>query len=1125
LKDPVPTEAPSRAFLPSITRDFHPGMGQAVAERTILRPGEKWADVADRVALGNTSLCKAEADYAGLKAHLRAATILMSGRHLQHGDETQSGKNLELFSNCSTAPTSFLLFYLLLNGAGVGRCYDDDMMMVNWDNAPSVRCVLSDSHADFDFSAHENARDARHKYGNGESVHWFEVPDSREGWGQAIEMLETMSFQKAYRDDLLVLDFSKVRPKGAAIGGMQNRPSSGPVPMMNALHKMGTLKGAGMAKWLQALYVDHYAAEPVLVGGARRAARMSVKIWTDKTVLDFIRVKRPIEFSGLTRQQVQKLRAKGATPFPFLWSSNNSVGVDADFWRRVNLTPDQEGYNFEMTRHAREVHRVATECAYGDGTGEPGFLNLDMLVQKSEGQENLLDGAYVGSKRYKISDQSKIYLAGLAKRAASKKYWTIVNPCVSGDTPILTDQGHVPIQDVIGKPTTIWNGKEWSLVTPFSTGFNPTVRVLLSDGASLRCTPKHDFVIQEGWSGRGNVAKKQAGDLKVGDKLAKFDMPFVSEGVDYGTEREAYSQGFYSGDGNTNSQKSWLYAPKYAVADFLVGSVGDVETFGRKTWKHGPMRAKNWVPTNASSAYALSWLAGLFDADASVSRDAKGGTSIQLTAIDSDFLCEVRLMLSRLGVQAKVVKSKEAGMKMMPDGTGGSKAYFCQDVWRLLLSPHDTYDLVQNGLGTHRINSDGHKPQRSAAQFVKVVGMQTEKPCETFCFTDPKNGTGTFNGVVTGQCGEIPLSVWGGYCVIGSGVPYHAETLEQAEDAFKTIARALVRVNTMDNVYAKETKRTNRIGVGQLGVLEFAWKFFKVGFRDLINPNFTEYEHQAQTYTPFVSPWQVINDMSKVEDVGVRAAAFWECQGQFSRSTMREAFAYSETLGLRRPSTVTMIAPNGTISKLFGMGEGWHLPAMAWYLRWVQFRHDDPLVQQYEDAGYQVRRNLKSYEGTSIVGFPTEPTIASMNLGDKLVLAGEASPAEQYQWLRLGEFFWIEGGSASEFSQGSIARPGEDRHGGQISYTLKFKPEETSYEAFVKTITAKQPSVRACCVMPQTNEEDSAYEYLPEEPLSKADYEKTMRAIRSTLQEDIGREHIECEGGACPVTFKTDDQK
>ena len=91
------------------TKQFHNGMGQAVAERTILRKKsdgswETWEDVADRVALGNSLLCatqeEQEREYQILKKHLLKANTLMSGRHLQHGDETQPQRPMEVYINC-----------------------------------------------------------------------------------------------------------------------------------------------------------------------------------------------------------------------------------------------------------------------------------------------------------------------------------------------------------------------------------------------------------------------------------------------------------------------------------------------------------------------------------------------------------------------------------------------------------------------------------------------------------------------------------------------------------------------------------------------------------------------------------------------------------------------------------------------------------------------------------------------------------------------------------------------------------------------------------------------------------------------------------------------------------------
>jgi adenosylcobalamin-dependent ribonucleoside-triphosphate reductase len=800
-------------YMTEVTRELHPGMGQAVAERTVLRyfltadeaekvgsalrlnPRETkenyqrwnvatlnsgipvvidpeapimgrppevffetWGDVAERVAKGNSMLAPADdqkAEFDVLRKAIAKATVLMSGRHLQHGDSTQLQRNMEVFTNCATAAASFLMFYLLLNGSGVGTSYDDAMCLVNLDHAPAMRCVLDENHPDFDYSAHESVRNAKHKYGSGKNVMWFTVPDTREGWAKAIEVYENAAFQRINAHKMLILDFSRVRPKGAPIRGMQNRPSSGPVPLMNALQKVSSLKGAGLPQWLQALYTDHYLAECVLVGGARRAARMATKTWRDKSVLEFIAIKRPIEYEGSSVDEVAEFRARreaaGLPPLTsFLWSANMSILVDEEFWTLNALKRGQPRYDSDLARHARKVYKLATECSYGDGTGEPGFINADKLLRNDTGLEKLRWQDMVGSSRYQLEDDTQVYMSLL--------------------------------------------------------------------------------------------------------------------------------------------------------------------------FKHG------------------------------------------------------------------------------------------------IKSP---------------------------------------------------------NLMITNPCGEIALNMLGGFCVIADVVPFHADTLDEAEEAFRTATRALLRVNMMENIYEAEVRRTNRIGVGITGIHEFAWKFFGFGFRDLID------ERKSQ--------------------------AFWLALSRFSAAVKDEARRYAKHLGVSVPHTALTIKPAGTTSKLFGLTEGWHLASMAWYIRWVQFRNDDPLVDQYRIQGYPVRE-LQTYEGTTIVGFPTQPTLASLGIGDKLVTAAEATPEEQYKWLMLGEKYYIKGIDGDDL-------------GNQISYTLKYDPKRVSFQEFSRFLKQYQPQIRCCSVMPQ--EDSAAFEYQPEEPVTKAQYEATAAAIsRMGLTEDIDRVHVECDAGACPIDFE-----
>lgn len=709
------------------TRRLATGLGKAVAKRTILRGDETWEDVALRVALGNTSLLPKEweehrqQEFELLRKHIANATLLMSGRHLQHGDATQVQRNMEVFTNCSTSSSSYILFYLLLNGSGVGRSYDDDMCVVNWDYMPIVRCVLDETHADFVWGVDESVREAKHKY---DRVHWFEVPDSREGWAKAVEKMEVMAYEKKYGDDVLVLDFSRVRAKGSPIGGMQNRPASGPKPLMQAISKVATVKNAGMHPWKQAMYVDHYLAECVLVGGARRAARIATKTWTDPDIFDFINIK------------------KGG----FLWSANNSVAVDEKFWS-------------QKTKHAQKVLQSVLEASYHHDTGEPGFVNQHRFVQNDEEFDGYFDGKYAQSEKYKPNDNTLAMLAHLAKNASSKVHMQIPNPC-----------------------------------------------------------------------------------------------------------------------------------------------------------------------------------------------------------------------------------------------------------------------------------------------------------------------------------GEITLNMLGGYCVIADVVPYHAPSVEAAEEAFRVATRALLRVNTMDSLYNREVKRTNRIGVSMTGIHEFAWNAYGYGFRDLI-------------------------DEEKSKD-------FWLTLSRFKRAVVDEAERYSEFLGVKQPHTNTTIKPAGTTSKLFGLSEGAHLPAMREYIRWVQFRNDDPLVKRYQKQGYPTRE-LKTYEGTTVIGFPTQPTICKLGMNGELVTAAEATPQEQYRWLMLLEKYWIVGIDET-------GEPLEDT-GNQVSYTLKYKKDRVSFEDFKTMMLKYQSKIKCCSVMPQ--QDVTAYEYQPEQAVTIQEFTRVLQEIDAAkqveeikqLEEDIDMEHLKCESGACPI--------
>jgi len=1117
-----------------MSKNFHPGMGQAVAERTILRKKdngqwETWDDVAHRVALGNSLLCRTEEEqkqeYKTLYKHLSKASILMSGRHLQHGDATQPDRNIEVFTNCSTSSTSFALFYLLMNGSGVGRSYDDDIMLANWDNAPNVRCVIDESHPDYDYMAHESVRDARHKYGSGKDTLWHVVEDTREGWAKALEIWENAAFEKIHKDKLLILDFSKVRAKGLPIKGMQNRPASGPVPLMNAFYKALTLKGAGLPPFMQTMYIDHYFAECVLVGGARRAARMSTKFWKDPTIFDFITIKRPIEYYDKSVEEIIELRNSLANkPNGFLWSSNNSVMVDKEFWSYIEMKRNDPKYHSPLAKHARKVFKLVTSAAYADSTGEPGLINVDKLNENREGLEQLTKGDLIGSKKYQVNEDTNLYLNRLLRKALKKQYYMICNPCVTADTWVQTSIGPRQVADLINKPfSAIVNGKPYRASGFWKTGRKSVYLIKTNRGYSLKATDSHPLLVEKNkrskLHGGYNYEHSwvEVKDLNIGDHLVLANQRNVQWDGN-GTFGEGWLIGEIIGDGGFNPEKYPTYLRFWGEnKDHMIDvTLKYIESLGSKVkanFEGGQLNETNDSRTiscvalnklaepllepltknllksveEMSSNFYCGLLSGVFDADGTVCKNKNKGISVRLSQSNLPRLYTIQRMLARLGIISSVYKDrKEAGYKKMPDGNGGEKLYWCQPTHELHISKDNLLQFsaligFREPDKASALNAAINSIERgiykenfvAKIESIEHIGDEDVYDCgvETVHEFDA-------NGIRAHNCGEITIALYGAYCTIGDLVPFHADSIEEAEEAFRAVVRALIRVNTMDALYKKEVLRTNRIGVGMTGIHEFAWKFFKLGFRDLI-------------------------DEEKSKD-------FWMTLARFKRAVQEEAEAYAKQYGMAVPHTDTTLKPAGTNSKLFGLTEAWHLPSMLWYMRWVQFSSNDPLVQTYKKAGYPIRE-LKKYQNTTIVGFPTTPIICELGMGNKLVTAGEATPEEQYKWIMLGEKYWLYG----------VDENGETLKkdtANQISYTLKYLPEKVSYKDFVKTIQAYQPNVKCCSVMPQ--EEKSSYEYLPEQPVTKAEYEDTLNKIKKVLEEDVDFAHVDCAGGACPVEFR-----
>ena len=412
------------------------------------------------------------------------------------------------------------------------------------------------------------------------------------------------------------------------------------------------------------------------------------------------------------------------------------------------------------------------------------------------------------------------------------------NLCVAPETLIYTKQGLLPIQAIAGRDVELWNGEAWSTSRIVKTGeMQKLIKVTLSNGAVIECTPYHKFITTEYYHDHRTIKtalRIEAKDLKQGMKLHKWENAVV-EGSKEQDFKYAYTHGFFCGDGTYSNGKPTcsLYGEKKELVPYLdIKSMTGIPDASNRlnTTLHADLEKKYKVPINASLECRLRWLEGLMDADGNICRNGTN-ESLQIGSIHMSFLNDIRIMLVGMGVNSKVTKMFEQRKTMMPDGKGGQKLYDCLEMWRLLISSTGLHTLSKLGFSPHRLLIIAQKPQRCAEQYVQVVSVADEgRVDDTYCFNEPRNNAGMFNGVLTGNCCEIveyssPTET--AVCNLASlslpaFVKNSAFDFKELRKVTKTVIKNLNRVIDINYYPIPEAERSNKrhrpIGLGVQGL-------------------------------------------------------------------------------------------------------------------------------------------------------------------------------------------------------------------------------------------------------------------------------------------------------------------
>ena len=327
--------------------------------------------------------------------------------------------------------------------------------------------------------------------------------------------------------------------------------------------------------------------------------------------------------------------------------------------------------------------------------------------------------------------------------------------CVSGNTNILTDKGYFKIIDLLEKEVNVWNGKQFSKTTVKFTGKQDLYKVILSNGMELESTSEHKWFIKKCNRKYPEQCKKEivfTKDLEEDDVIYYYDMPTI-DCKDPEEFKNPYIHGFFCGNGSyyNNSPMINLYGQKKKLLKYF-----DIEKYSENKENdcikfyiiNKINEDKFFVPINYSLDTKLRWLEGLCDSNGCVNMNTtRTKTSIQITSINFEFLKKVQLMLTTIGLITNIRIQQ--------------KLHDCEEIWILYITTDHVRQLINFGFSpkglkllTYTDEYTSNNKLLTISSIEKMEGIH-----DTYCFSEPEEHAGVFNGILTGQSETYSLMI------------------------------------------------------------------------------------------------------------------------------------------------------------------------------------------------------------------------------------------------------------------------------------------------------------------------------------------------------------------------------
>jgi ribonucleotide reductase alpha subunit len=725
------------------------------------------------------------------------------------------------------------------------------------------------------------------------------------------------------------------------------------------------------------------------------------------------------------------------------WNANNSA-----VWPTGGLTQQ------EFIRHFMDM--------VDSGRGEPGIFNRESA--------NTMKPA----------------------RRAEAEWGT--NPCITGDTWILTEQGPRQVTDLVGvKHTTIVDGQRYETTEQgfWETGVKPVLRLRTKEGYTLRLTANHKVLAVPYISRKIEHAEwVEAGSLNVGDRI-KLHKHREFEWQGDGSFEQGWLLGSLVGDGSFGhdyARLSFWGEHRAALAERAF-TLLEASTSGRVKSKPYDQTQYDRIMINSrelcalaadygiyrgvktitpyveqgSSRFYCGFLQGLFDADGTVIGSQHKGVSVRLAQSDLDLLEAAQRMLLRLGIASSIYsKRRPAGPPLLPNGFAGSQEHECRADHELVIAD-DNLQVFADVVNF----SDPDKRERLAR---KLEGYQQVPNRERFAVTVasivPEGeemvydcsvpGINAFdaNGLYVHNCGEIILREWQ-FCNLSAVVARADDTLDSL--------REKVEVATL------------------IGSIQSLATHFP-GLRPMWQQNCEEERLLGVDITGQM-------DSPAAQDPMVKRQ-LKEIAIEVNRQT-------AQALGINQSAAISCVKPSGNSSQLLDCSSGLHARWAPYYIRNVRVSAHSPLYKVLRDAGAPLSpENGQTAENatTWVIHFPVKAPKAAITRNMRTAV-------EQCEFWLQNKLYWTEHNPSS---------------------TITYKPDEVL--DLMKWVWEHRNQIGGLSFLPSF---DAKYDNMPYVEISREEYERLAaefpeidfsRVYRHESRDlTQAAQELACMSGACEI--------